>query len=240
MADGPSTDAQVELTQLKPGDGVRWAVGSPGGPRSSTWRFWGNKKGDFYLSVRALGGTFKTSLHRDRRCQTGFTKEYSTINPLGRERHLDRWALPDAPIVKAFQVIVPANELTEFPAEDKDPMKWLSSAPVGWLSIVTVYLASFEYLKQAGEPFPGASLGADLIGLAVARTRVAFVIHMHQPELENMISDIDRYRKHMMVRPDIATRPRGPGWRAVLGGGDGTETRYMIEISVGPDASHAA
>jgi len=229
-----------ELVELKPGEGIRWAVGTRDGLRSSTWRFWGNKKGDFYLSVRALGGTFKTSLHRDLRCHTGFTSEYAAIRTLKRERHLDRWEIPDHPLVKAFQVITPPNELAKFPAEDKDPMKWLPRAPGGSMSIITVFLATPEYFKASGEAYPGASVGADLIGLAFTRNRAAFLIHAQQRQPENMTSDIERYRTQMLATPRIAKEQRQPGWRAVLFGGDGADTRYVVEISVGPDAQHAA
>lgn len=53
---------------------LRWAVGSPNGLSGTAWRFWGNKKGDFYLSGRSLGHIMKTSFHRDGRCQTGLTQ----------------------------------------------------------------------------------------------------------------------------------------------------------------------
>ena len=49
-----------EATELGKSDGVRWAVGEQNGRRSSTYRFWGNKKGDFYLAARSIGGSLKS------------------------------------------------------------------------------------------------------------------------------------------------------------------------------------
>jgi hypothetical protein len=101
--------------------GLRWAVSTPDGPRSSIWRLWGNKKGDVYLSVRSLGGVLKASFHRDRRCQVGFTSNYTetAIQRFGaRSRHWERWVLPEAPTVRAVQIVVPANELVPFGAND--------------------------------------------------------------------------------------------------------------------------
>ena len=45
--------SQLDLEEV---DAIRFALGSVGGARSSTWRVWGNKKGDFYLATRTLGG----------------------------------------------------------------------------------------------------------------------------------------------------------------------------------------
>lgn len=78
--------------------------GSPTGPRSSTWRFWGNKKGDFYVSVRPLGGIVKTSFHRDGRCHTGLTGTYAESIGRAAERHWDRWDLPADAATRALEI----------------------------------------------------------------------------------------------------------------------------------------
>src|SRR5688500_16694613 len=88
--------------------GLRWAVGSSGNVRSSTWRFWGNKKGDFYLSARSIGGLFKTSFHRDGNCFAGFTREYlASQREKGTpvpQRFVDGWSLDTSCSVRAFQI----------------------------------------------------------------------------------------------------------------------------------------
>src|SRR5688572_6774902 len=121
----PEPPEEGGLVMLKPGDGIRWAVGSSDGFRSSTWRFWGNKKGDCYMSVRVLGGTFKMSFHGDRRCHSAFTTEYVQRVSLARSRFMDQWTLPDEMIVKGLQVLTPVSELRVFEEDNEKLMKWL-------------------------------------------------------------------------------------------------------------------
>lgn len=228
-----------DLVELRAGEGIRWAIGSSDGLRSSTWRFWGNKKGDFYLSVRSLGGTFKTSLHRDRRCQTGFTKEYATRTALERGRHFDRWELPDELLTTAFQVVTPARELSRFRASDKQPMKWLPIAPPGSASIVTVFVATPKYLSEKGEPYPGARKGAELVGLAATRNRSVFLVHSQQLFQENLALDIEQYRRRL-ADSMAANGTAESESRAVLFCGDGAETRYVVEVAIAPLAAPPA
>lgn len=60
------------------GSTVRFAVGSPDGAKSSTWRCWtpGKGKGDVYLSPRHMTGTYKLSLHESGAWQVGLTRYY--------------------------------------------------------------------------------------------------------------------------------------------------------------------
>jgi hypothetical protein len=129
-------DHTFELENAMRG-GLRWAVGTPDGPRSSIWRLWGNKKGDVYFSVRSLGGILKASFHRDRRCQVGFTSNYTetAIQRFGaRSHHWERWVLPEAPTVRAVQIVVPANELVPFGGKRRFTNE-VAAAACGWGSI---------------------------------------------------------------------------------------------------------
>ena len=47
----------------KESETYRFAVGSPDGPRSSTWRIWVEKDSSIYIGPRDTGGQFKVSLH---------------------------------------------------------------------------------------------------------------------------------------------------------------------------------
>jgi hypothetical protein len=76
-------------------DTIRWAVGSPVGPRSSTWNVVGNAKtDDVYLGVRDRIGEIKVSLHpvkwRLAYTELGQTR-YGTD---GIDRVLFRWEKP--------------------------------------------------------------------------------------------------------------------------------------------------
>lgn len=51
-----------------PGGSIRWAVGSPDGPRSQSWLITGSKTDDdVYLGPRWDTGVIKLSLHRSGR-----------------------------------------------------------------------------------------------------------------------------------------------------------------------------
>src|SRR6266508_4520912 len=54
---------------------VRFAVGSPSGPRASVWRLW-TQRSDVYMAVRSIGGIQKVSLHEDGNCFLAFTREH--------------------------------------------------------------------------------------------------------------------------------------------------------------------
>jgi hypothetical protein len=110
--------------------GIRWAVGSPDGRRSSTWRLWGDKKGDVYLSMRSQGGRLKASFHRDRHCSVGFTKEYESIakERFGADsRHWERWRLPAPEAPSSYQYSLQSLRTNSI-GQDLNPMgsSWAS------------------------------------------------------------------------------------------------------------------
>jgi hypothetical protein len=214
---------------LKRGDGIRWAVGSSDGLRSSTWRFWGNKKGDCYMSVRSLGGMFKMSFHRDRRCHSALTSEYAKGTSLERSRFLDKWALPDEPIVKAFQVVTPTAELRAFHEDEKKLTKWLPPPPPDGTTVVTLYLVRPDCWEGEGELFPGETRGAELIGLGGTGSRPsALLVHTQQRLLPIQVENIDADRRRLLAG---VTPEQLADWsRALLFAGE--ETRYAIEIAL--------
>jgi hypothetical protein len=96
---------------------VRFAVGSPEGPRSAVWRLWAS--GDHvYISARLYGTTIKASLHKSGKWRWGFTEEYAeredTLLPPGVDRATHKWERPQEifpGITSAFEIIVPPTEL---------------------------------------------------------------------------------------------------------------------------------
>jgi hypothetical protein len=157
--------------------GLRWAVGSPTGPRSATWRLWGNKKGDVYLAVRCLGGIVKTSLHRDGRCHTGFTAPYEPTArvrfPALSSRHWDRWELPAEPVARAIQIVVPEAELVPFDGSEMEQTKWIPAPPVGSISVVTIFVAE----RGAVPKWPAEEHGAYPIGFVSSPLRTAWAVY---------------------------------------------------------------
>ena len=72
---------------------LRFAVGSPMGPRSRTWRLWVPKqKSDVYISGRSLANSVKVSLHEPGPSRFALTNDWvaqtSFQAPKGRDRRL--------------------------------------------------------------------------------------------------------------------------------------------------------
>jgi hypothetical protein len=225
-----ATDQLVER-ELGKSDAIRWAVGSYTGLRSSTWRFWGNKKGDFYLSVRILGGSLKTSLHRDRNCQTGFTKDYAREAGLKRSRHLDRWQLADAPLVIAVQVVIPVGELDRFEAKEAEPMVWVPIPPVEFVSVVTVYILRPDYSSENNDQWPGQSHGTQPLGVIRTPLRAAFVAWSQQPLTENVREFIERHRTQISSSAKALKVLAAPSIRSAIFGQQGDEPRFLMELA---------
>ena len=203
---------------LHPRDGIRWAVGSIDGNRSSTWRLWGDKKGDVYLATRSLGGRLKVSIHRDRRCSIGFTKEFEAEAKLrfgAPSRHWERWTLPDVPVVKALQVLIPDSELATFSAKESDPMAWIPAPGDNQVVVFTIFVA--EPANEFAWESPEKS--GNLLGTMVCNTRSTWVVH-HSQLLDEatfkMIED-GREKASQRAAPHIITQSH-EGLRMVLWG----------------------
>ena len=82
----------------KPGGSIRWAVGTPEGPRSQSWSLFGSTNDDdVYLGPRSQTHAIKLSLHRSDRWRMAWTKEYakSVGMPDDMDRVLTRWHPPE-------------------------------------------------------------------------------------------------------------------------------------------------
>ena len=169
----------ISSTDLHPRDGIRWAVGARDGRRSSTWRLWGDKKGDACLAMRSLGSQLKVSVHRDRRCNVGFTKEYEGT---ARERfgatsrHWARWTLPEGSVVRAFQVVVPDSDLAEFSSEEAEPMVWIPAPGEGRAVVFSLFVAEPPQAFNWEDP----EHSGQLIGTMIAKSRFTWLVHKSQ------------------------------------------------------------
>lgn len=233
MATSSFTVGAYTLTaeDLHPRDGIRWAVGQPDGQRSSTWRLWGDKKGDAYLAMRSLGGQVKVSIHRDRRCSVGFTKEFeqtATERFGAASRHWDRWVLPDEPVVRAVQVVVPDSELAHFSPKDKMPMAWVRPPSVGRAVVFSVFVAeppnafNWESPEKSGQ----------LLRTMITKTRFTWVVHGEQEldaKTRALIEDGRTKAKHMTDAQ--LSNERSSGLRIVLWGQSATPSDlFFIEL----------
>lgn len=134
---------------------IRFGVGSRGGLCSSVYRIWGadgakssTRPSDLYLSARALGGTFKTSLHESGNWRTGFTNSASDTGILdeGQDRKKIGWQRPpewQPGITWAYCIMFPSSELRPGLAEGRvgEDVTWINDPGPGKVVQVDVLLA---------------------------------------------------------------------------------------------------
>lgn len=224
---------QWQLTHLKPSEGIRCAVGDRAGQRSSTFRFWGNKKGDFYVAARALGGTLKASLHRDGRCQIGFTNEFAAKNRM-LSRHIDRWEVPLGEQTKAIQVIVAEADLTAYEKVEREPTRWLRAPNKHHLAIIGVVILPTIQIHSLDNFWPGATVGTEPIGVMTTAARTAFVLHWENALTPAQDAELKGLRLRLATDAKKMGIAPAPGLRALFTGtiGDGlNSTRTLIDVA---------
>jgi len=103
--------SQSGLLPIRSGP-VRFAVGSPDGLTSNSWRIWPSPQGDVYVACRDNFQEVKVSLHTSGRWRVGFTTEAIAKNPSlvgeGQNRAWDVWDRPEdliPDVVRAFQLV---------------------------------------------------------------------------------------------------------------------------------------
>ena len=128
----PTLAAQAGIIPLKPNPdkAVRFAVGSPNGLTSNSWRIWASKHGDVYIACRDNFKEAKVSLHASGRWRMGFTTEAISKNshllPSDQHRAWEVWDQPPISLpntVIAFQLVFPTSELAVRP-EQRIPKEW--------------------------------------------------------------------------------------------------------------------
>lgn len=139
----------------------RVAIGASAVRQSGVWRFWSNPKGDVYVANRCLGGTYKASFHKDRKCQFGFTAEYAdnANNQFGvKDRHLEKWTLPEVSVVRALQILIPESELRISEKEERKEITWLETPPPASVGTISLFITAKGFALNLPSNVPGATL----------------------------------------------------------------------------------
>lgn len=151
---------------------LRFAVGSPGGPRSRTWRLWvPPRKSDVYVSSRRVANSVKVSLHEPGPARFALTSEFVRLSPFkvpeGRDPRLAiEWERPrprpPAQIARPLALIVPWDEVTDRGYAETGNILWTPAPPEGTcIHFDLVYVPSG--MPVTGHP--GArSMGTELVG----------------------------------------------------------------------------
>jgi hypothetical protein len=151
---------------------LRFALGSPTGPRSRTWRLWVPKhKSDVYVSSRRLGNSVKVSLHEPGPARFALTSEFirrGTFQaPEGRDPRLAvEWERPRPKppnlIARPLAIIVPWDEVLEREVAETGDVVWMPPPPEGaCINFDVVYTPAGVIVD--GHP-GGRSMGTELVG----------------------------------------------------------------------------
>jgi hypothetical protein len=151
---------------------LRFAVGSPAGPRSRTWRLWvPRRKSDVYVSSRRVANSVKVSLHEPGPARFALTREFvqkGTFKPPeGRDPRLAvEWERPRSrppnSIARPLAIIVPWDEVLERGVEETGDVVWTSPPPEGTcVHFDVVYMPAG--VTVVGHP-GGRSMGTERVG----------------------------------------------------------------------------
>ncbi len=209
-------------------DVIRWAIGSPNKLRSSTWRIWGNIKGDIYVAVRSMGSITKASFHRDGRCQVGFTEEYQA-NAFRRfeikSRHWERWQLPISPTVRVLQIIIPYTELRQFTDRNNQKITWLPLPPENSVVAMSIFITA----KDIGISLPDQPDNIYVVGNIETSIRTAWLIYTHHPIDSALAKIINDEKEKLKQIPDA--EKWNPNTRAALWESKEDHDRHVLELA---------
>jgi hypothetical protein len=169
---------------------VRFAIGSPNGLTSNSWRIWVTKHGDVYIACRDNFTEAKVSLHASGRWRVGFTTEALRENPnliSGQQnRAWDVWDEPPATLpntVTAFHLLFPSSELVVRP-EQRQSKLWanvvfIEAMSSGKLTVLTLFVTMGNIiLTHESEP------SFCLASLDIGGNRFAQLVAHGDPELD--------------------------------------------------------
>lgn len=213
----------------------RFAIGDPGGRRSSEWLVgWKAKTSDVYCATRTLGGNLKASIHESGRCHVrapGAEYWKSTGPP---PKFLEEWTIdPAAPVAHPFGIIIPGSELRAgiwTKHRDRGTV-WLP-ARAGRSVEVAVFL-----VRTRQDPMPAlAAAGWErvLVDERLPDGRRLLAVVGWPPTQIDESMHIERYRAQMAPLLDDAVVPLANP-RGVLVATDKKGTPKFVEIAAAPE-----
>jgi hypothetical protein len=231
---------------------VRFAVGDPEGARSAIWRLWTSRtKSDVYVSAWALTSVLKVSLHESGDWRHAFTDTRGMrYVPPGRDRAMASWERPadfDPGVTKAFEIVIPASEVTKpaYLGWDKDfrpeyagkKVFWVPSPPGGYAAHFTVIFTSAEVTAATLPGWPGrVGMGTRLIAYShLPNSQTVCLVAFEQEIVESSRQSLEQQKNLMaeQVRLNAKFDPSEiPELRAYLYGHDADGTRFYVDVSM--------
>ncbi len=206
----------------------RISIGASESRQSGIWRFWSNPKGDIYVANRCLGGTYKASFHRDRKCQFGFTSEYAdTANERfdRKDRHLEKWILPEAKVVRAIQILIPESEMRISPKEKSKEMTWLEAPPCGYVGTISLFISERDFQLDLPSNVPGAMI----VGRLETDIREAWIAYAFTAPDEQLAKLIELEKRRLNAKTASMEIPSGT--RASLWDSKDNHDRQVLELA---------
>jgi hypothetical protein len=230
---------------------ARFAVGDPEGARSAVWRMWTSRtKSDVYVSAWALTSVLKVSLHESGNWRHAFTDTRGMVHVApGQDRAMSRWERPPefvSGVTRAFEIIIPASEVTKPPYlewdqdfrpeyADKD-IVWLPPPPEGYATHFVVVFTTAEVTTATFPGWPGRdSMGAHLIAAAtLPNSQTVWLIAFDVEISEEARQNLERNKRLMA---EAARRMKEdpseiPELRAYLYGHDHDGTHWYMDLSM--------
>lgn len=220
-------------------DVILFAVGTPMGPRSSVFRIWSAPgKSDVYITSRVVRGEFKASLHQSGKWRIGFTSEHvagpNPLIPPTKDRALLKWSRPtpfDNGVTNAFQIIVPATEVTNFSPPDTDEIIWV---PRPGDDFETMFYVTFTSTTTRVTDWPGKrAMNTGLIGsFVLANGDTVWITTLDIP-LRDSTTHVLKLRREQM-REEIEKRgiTAKPGELRSLAIGVENDVGFFAEVAI--------
>lgn len=192
---------------------VRFAAVTPAGLRSTVWRLWSSgPKGDVYLAARTLAQDIKVSFHHSGKWRHAFTEEHvskpTSFVPSGEDRAQSKWRRPSemAPgVTMAFQIIVPASEVTlpaggtGSPTGSKQSIVRVPAAPIGSATYFTIIFTTRGTTAATLPGWPGRrAMDTVLVGrIGLPTSETVWVVAHEQRLPEPQRATLAQRRVHI-------------------------------------------
>jgi hypothetical protein len=220
---------------------VWFAVGTPGGPRSTVWELNGDKH-DVYIAARSLRYDYKISLHGSGCWRCAFTDKAHPLVPPQGDRATSKWKRPIeiAPgWTRAFSIIVPATEVVEArsPVMSPENVAWIASPCIDSAVHFTVLLSAPGAKGSDGRGFATAMGYGDETRVITAfdlddGERVWLVYHV-EPMIESHHAWLDQIRKTLQPSALEIARGTPDTDLRLFGFGDFPDgTRFFVDVAV--------
>jgi hypothetical protein len=208
-------------------------------------------KGDVYVSARALTSVLKVSLHESGDWRHAFTDTRGMAHvPPGQDRAMSRWHRPPefAPgVTRAFEIIIPASEVTKPPYLEWDKnfrpeyadkeIVWVPPPPEGYATHFTVVFTSAEATADTLPAWPGRTgTGTRLIAFAtLPNSQAVWLVAFEQEFSESNRQHLERNKRLLVeaARQMKEDPSEIPELRAFLYGHDDEGTHWHLDISMG-------